>query len=171
MQEVSVSEAMHQKFPEWIVMIVSRDCEDVPNVMPAGWAMICSGSPPYVAVAIAYERYTYKCIHETGEFVFAWAGEGQEQLVNQTGTTSGADIHKFDEYNIACSEPSETSVPLLDGAAANLECRLVHEYEAGDHAIFVGEIVAAHLPDEPIHKIDNFSGRYAVARPSDTTTS
>ncbi len=167
MREVSVGEAMHQKFPEWIVMVVSRDSGGMPNVMPAGWAMICSGDPRYVAVAIAYERYTYKCIHETKEFVFAWAGEGQEDLVDQTGTTSGADINKFDTYDIASSEPTQTSVPLLEGAAANLECRVVQEYESGDHAIFVGEVVAAHLPDEPIRKIDNFSGHYAVAQTSD----
>lgn len=167
MHEVSVAEAMHQKFPEWIVMIVSRDAHGVPNVMPAGWAMIASGNPRHVAVAIAYERYTYKCIHDTGEFVFAWAGEGQEKLVDQTGTTSGADINKFDEYELPCSEPAETSVPLLDGAAANLECQLVHEYESGDHAIFIGEVVAAHLPEVPIRKIDNFSGRYAVSRQCD----
>lgn len=164
MKQVSVSEAMSRKFPEWIVMVVSVDAQGVPNVMPAGWGMICSGDPRYVAVSIAYERYTYHCIHETGEFIFAWAGEGQEQLVADTGTTSGADIDKFTEFSILHEGPAEVSVPLLEGAAANLECRVVHEYESGDHAIFVGEVVAASVPDQPIPKLENFSGEYRVAQ-------
>lgn len=164
MKPVSVSEAMSRKSPEWIVMVVSVDTEGVPNVMPAGWAMICSGDPRYVAVSIAYERYTYDCIHNTGEFVFAWAGKGQEQLVADAGTTSGADIDKFTEFSIPHTEAAEVSVPLLEGAAANLECRVAHEYASGDHAIFVGEVVAASVPDRPIPKLENFSGEYRVAQ-------
>jgi len=61
----------------------------------------------------------------------------------------------------------ETNVPLLDGAVANLECKVVHEYDSGDHMIFVGEVVAAHVPDEPIRKLDNFAGDFAVAEPVD----
>ena len=150
MKRVELSEAVGRKYPEWIAMIVSRDSGGQPNVMPAGWGMICSGSPLYVAVAIGHGRYTCRCIHETREFVFAWAGEGQEALVTQTGSTSGRDIRKFDEFGIAWSEPAVTNVPLLDGAAANLECKVVHEYESGDHVIFVGEVVAAHVPDRPV---------------------
>jgi len=164
-KQTSLSEAVGRKYPEWIVMVVSRDAKGQPNVMPAGWGMICSGEPLYVAVAIGYSRYTYECIHQTGEFVFAWAGEGQEQLVDQTGTTSGRDINKFEQFNISWSEPAATNVPLLEGAAANLECKVVHEYESGDHAIFVGQVVAAHVPDKPIRKLDNFNGNYAVAKP------
>ncbi len=167
MRQVNPSEAMQQKFPEWIVMVVSRDANGQANVMPAGWGMICSGSPLYVATAIGYTRYTYKCIHETGEFVFSWAGKGQEELVTQTGTSSGSDINKFEEFNIAWSAPAAINVPLLDGAAASLECKLVHEYASGDHAIFVGEVVAAHVPDEPIRNLVNFRGHYAVAQPAE----
>ena len=43
MKQVNPSEAMQQKFPEWIVMVVSRDANGQANVMPAGWGMICSG--------------------------------------------------------------------------------------------------------------------------------
>lgn len=164
MKHVSVSEAMSRKFPEWIVMVLSVDPQGVPNIMPAGWAMVCSGDPKYVAVSIAYERYTYDCIHQSGDFVFAWAGKGQEQLVADTGSTSGANIDKFSEFSIPHAEAAEVNVPLLEGAAANLECHVVHEYASGDHAIFVGEVVAASVPDQPIPKLENFSGQYSVAR-------
>ena len=32
-------------------------------------------------------------------------------------------------------------VPVIDGCAANFQCRNVHRYSGGDHAIFVGEVL------------------------------
>ncbi len=165
MKQVSPDEAVGLKFPEWLIMVVSRDAKGQPNVQPAGWGMICSGDPLYVAVAISPENYTCQCIRETGEFVFAWPGEGQDELIMQTGTCHGNEVNKFEEFNIPWSEPVATNVPLLDGAAANLECQVMHEYQPGDCVMFIGEVVAAHVPDEPIGKLSNFAGKFAVARP------
>ena len=130
--------------------------------MPAGWGMICSGDPRLVCVAIAPERYTHRCIEETGEFIFAWAGEAQAELVKYSGSRSGADVSKFEEFDIPTAEPSEIDVPLLAEAAINLECHVWAAYPAGDHTIFVGEVVAAHLPDEPTATLLNFAGRFAA---------
>ena len=38
---------------------------------------------------------------------------------------------------------SKSGVPLLRGAIATLECRVASIIEAGDHAIFLGEVIAA----------------------------
>ena len=44
-----------------------------------------------------------------------------------------------------------TGVPLLAGVLAALECRTSHRFTAGDHDIFVGEMVAARVADgEPL---------------------
>ena len=41
-----------------------------------------------------------------------------------------------------------TGAPVIDGAAAFLDCRLAATHDAGDHLIFVGEVVAlGHDPD------------------------
>ena len=41
-----------------------------------------------------------------------------------------------------------TGCPLLDGAVAQLDCRLHAAHEAGDHMIFIGEVVAINLDPE-----------------------
>lgn len=166
MKQVSPNEAIAQKYPEWIILVVARDAAGKPNLMPAGWGMICSGDPKLVCVAIAPERYTHKCIEETGEFVFAWAGESQAGLVSYAGSCSGADVNKFEEFDIPTAEAVAIKVPLLAEAAINLECRVWASYPAGDHTIFVGEVVAAHLPDKPIATLLNFSGKFAPAVPA-----
>ena len=164
MRQVKFGEAMHRKYPEWIVLVVAREAEGKANLMPAGWGMVCSGSPPMVCVAIGHGRYTHKCIEATAEFVFAWAGEGQADLVDYAGSHTGAQVDKFAEFDIPTAPAAEIDAPLLAEAAANLECKLHRAVSVGDHTIFVGEVVAAHLPEEPIAKLDNFAGSYAVAR-------
>jgi len=165
MRQVAFGEALGCKYPEWIVLVVARDAQGRANLMPAGWAMVCSGSPLMVCVAIGHGRYTHRCIEETGEFVFAWAGEGQAALVEYAGSRTGAEVSKFEQFEIPTAPAAAVAVPLLAEAAANLECRLHQAVPAGDHTIFIGEVVAAHLPDQPIAKLDNFAGNYAVAGP------
>jgi len=165
MKQTAPAEAISRKYPEWIVFVVTRDAAGKPNIMPAGWAMICSGNPLMVCVAIGHSRYTHKCIEQTGEFVFAWAGENQASLVEYSGSHSGAEENKFEKFSIPTAQPSVINVPLLAEAAANLECKVHQAITTGDHTIFVGEVVAAHVPDPPIRKLDNFAGNYCVALP------
>lgn len=170
MKRVRPGEALAHKYPEWVIMIIACDAEGRPNIMPAGWGMVCSGDPRLVCVSIGLTRYTHRCIEETGEFVFAWAGEKQGQLVKDTGSTSGRDIDKFEKFRIRTADPAEISVPLLQGAAINLECRVTDSVLTGDHTIFIGEVVAAHLPDKPIATLLNFGGEFAAAAPIDDQT-
>ncbi len=165
MKQVPPGQAISRKYPEWVIMVVARDAAGNPNVMPAGWGMICSGDPRLVCVAIAPSRYTHRCIEATEEFVFAWAGQGQAELVKQTGSCSGSDVDKFADFDIPTAAPGIVDVPLLEDAAVNLECRLTAAHLAGDHTIFVGEVVAAHIPEEPRATLMNFAGEFAPAAP------
>ena len=166
LQRVSPNEAIQQKYPEWVVLVVARDKDGKPNVMPAGWCMCTSSDPPMMAVTIKPSRYTHQCIEQTGEFVLAWAGEGQAGLIEYAGSTSGRDVNKFDDYPIESTDAHETDVPLILGCHAHLECKLVGQMTTGDHTLFAGEVVAAHLPDPPIAKLENFAGQFAVATPT-----
>ena len=60
MKQVGINEALAHKYPEWIILVVARDREGWPNLMPAGWGMICSGQPHLVAVATAPQRHAHR---------------------------------------------------------------------------------------------------------------
>ena len=166
LRRVAVAEGIQQKFPEWVVLVTARDQDGKPNVMPAGWVMCTSADPPMMAVGVRPDRYTHDCIAQTGEFALAWAGEGQADLIMATGSSSGCDINKFEEFNIPHTAAREISVPLILGCHAYLECKLVCQMTTGDHTLFAGEVVAAHLPDPPVAKLENFNGQFVVAEKS-----
>ncbi len=42
---------------------------------------------------------------------------------------------------------------LLADAVANFECELVGEMDAGDHVIFLGQVVQAHLNEKPLNRL------------------
>jgi len=47
---------------------------------------------------------------------------------------------------------------------AALECVVVSQLELEDHSIFVGDVVAAHVADPLVAKLENFNGKYAAAK-------
>lgn len=165
MKQVPLSEAIKLKYPEWVMFVISRDGEGAPDIMPAGWCMICNSNPLMMAVSVGFGRYTHRCIEETGEFVLAWPGVGQEKLIEQTGSTSGRDLNKFEKFGLKELPAEVVGAPLVEGCAIALECAVVSQLDLEDHSIFVGEVVAAHVADPPVDKLENFAGTYAVARP------
>ena len=167
MREVPVAEALARKYPEWVLWVITVDTEGRPNVMPAGWVMIANGSPLMFAVAINFGAHTHDCLEQTGEFVLAWPGVGQEHLINQLGGCSGRDLDKFAEYGLQALPATHIAPPLIAGCAAAFECVMVSQVELEDHSLFVGEVMAAHVSDPPVAKLENFAGVYAVARPQD----
>ena len=65
--------------------------------------------------------------------------------------------NKFE--GVACSEGHER-LPLLDGAAAQFQCRTEARHYAGDHVIFIGHVIQyVHSEREAL---GYFRGRYAA---------
>jgi flavin reductase (DIM6/NTAB) family NADH-FMN oxidoreductase RutF len=52
-----------------------------------------------------------------------------------------------------------TGAPLIPGAIASLDCRLVATHDAGDHLIYVGNVVETRI--RALEPLVHFRGRYA----------
>jgi flavin reductase (DIM6/NTAB) family NADH-FMN oxidoreductase RutF len=60
------------------------------------------------------------------------------------GSRHGDSTDKFGETGIRTLPSTKVKSPLLADATINMECMLHKEVDAGDHYIYIGEIVAAH---------------------------
>lgn len=156
LRKVELTEAMTRKYPEWIVFVIAAGPDGRANLMPAGWVAFASGSPPMATVALHPKRHTHRLIEQSGEFVLAWAGVGQEEAVKLAGATHGWETDKFAQLGLKTVKAAVVKAPLLEGCAFALECKVDGRMTAGDHTVFAGRIVAAHVSDPPIPAILNF---------------
>jgi len=167
MIETKWSEAIKRKYPEPVVFVISCDREGRPNIMPAGWSMITSATPPMLAVSINHSNYTHKLIEETGEFVIAFPNEDMADLIRKTGSCSGRSVDKFKKYRIGTLESKYVRPPLIREAVACFWCRVRGKLVTGDHTIFAGEVLASYISERYKNRLYNFGDNRYRTIPKD----
>jgi flavin reductase (DIM6/NTAB) family NADH-FMN oxidoreductase RutF len=63
--------------------------------------------------------------------------------VNYCGSVSGRDHDKFKEAGLTPVEAKKVGAPWIAECLGHLECGVVAAHVAGDHTIFVGQVLAA----------------------------
>ncbi|MCA3749459.1 MAG: flavin reductase [Rubrobacter sp.] len=124
----------------YITGVVSGSGE--PNGFTTCWVSQASFEPPQITLAARRGHRTRDCIEETGVFSLNFLDAGQEELARRfagplspgDGTVGGA------RYTTG-----STGAPLFEDAFASLECRVAGRLEAGDHTVYLGEVVDARL--------------------------
>lgn len=94
--------------------------------------------------------------------------ENMESKVMSVGSRSGKDVDKFSAFGLTPLKADVVKPPLIKECLINLECRVAAELDAGDHTLFVGEVVATHASatkDKLLFDMGgrNFSGLQGVA--------
>jgi flavin reductase (DIM6/NTAB) family NADH-FMN oxidoreductase RutF len=116
------------------------------------WVTQASFDPPLVAAAVKSDSSSYEIIKNTGSFVLNVLGKGQQDLAFKffkpaaiEGQTIGGEPFRT----------GETGAPILEGASAHIECRLVDFVERGDHSLVVAEVVGAGVSKPPVGRADD----------------
>jgi flavin reductase (DIM6/NTAB) family NADH-FMN oxidoreductase RutF len=124
------------------VYIVTVRTQEKVNGMTAAWISQVSFQPLLLMASIAPARYTHTLIKETGYFAVNTLDEDTENYAAVFGFKSGRKIDKF--QGIPYSDAPNGS-PVLKDASAYLECKVVDTFTAGDHTLFIGEVIAGKL--------------------------
>jgi flavin reductase (DIM6/NTAB) family NADH-FMN oxidoreductase RutF len=97
-----------------------------------------------VAMSIAPGRYSHKLIEETREFVVNIPTIDIIDALFFCGRVSGRSCDKFKEARLTPLPARKVKPPIIKECIAHLECKLQSQFTAGDHTVFVGEIVEAY---------------------------
>jgi flavin reductase (DIM6/NTAB) family NADH-FMN oxidoreductase RutF len=135
-------------FPTVATMAVTIDEKEEPNIITLGWAMKTSHDPPMVAISVKPSRYSHELLEEAREFVLSIPTMDIVEELHYCGRHSGRDAQKFQEMGLTQMAAKKVKPPLIKECAANLECKVISTLTTGDHTIFAGEIVAAHVQDD-----------------------
>jgi flavin reductase (DIM6/NTAB) family NADH-FMN oxidoreductase RutF len=128
-----------------------------------------------VALAVYPARFTHDLIEKSGQFALNIPPRPLAEKVKKIGETSGADVDKFVINKLTLQEAKQVNSPLIVECIGHLECGVVEKVPAGNHTLFLAEIVAASadelafdgerwtLEDESVKPLHHLGGSmYAV---------
>ena len=148
-KQVEYSDAIKTKYPEQVVIAIAKDKDGKANPVTLGWTMIVSGNPPMMAIAVAKKHYSVEAINHSKCFTICYPSSEMADAALFFGSKSGRNIDKLAEFQCETAPAEKIDSVLLSDAVANFECKLDSQTEAGDHIIFIGEIVCSHKNTEP----------------------
>lgn len=141
--------AMMARFATGVAVVAARHGPLLAGMTANAIASI-SINPPLMMASIGQKSETHAAILGSHSFAISVLSAGQRSLAEcfAQPTTAG----KLQRFCEAPWHEAETGSPILDGAIAYFDCRLVAHHPGGDHTIFIGEIVAAGFDEgaEPL---------------------
>jgi len=129
--------------PRPVVLVTTCGIDGVPNVLTVSWTTPVSHEPPMVALSISEARYSHALLNETDECVVNVVGQQFIHAVEVCGNLSGAQADKFVIAGLKTTESLYVRPPRIEGALACLECRVVRALIAGDHSLFLAQVLVA----------------------------
>ena len=128
-----------RSFAAGVTVVTTRDPEGHPSGLTASAFTSVSLEPPLVLVCVDHGATAHPDFRACGRFAVNVLRREQEALSRQFAASGG------DKFRGVPHHDGKSGLPLLDGALATLECRLVDAHEAGDHTIFIGEVEVASV--------------------------
>lgn len=103
--------------------------------------------PPLVLCCVAHTASMHSAITTARHFAVSILGSDQEHLARYfTNKQRPRGRAEFD--SVRWYPGTHTGAPLLADSLAWLECRVVRDYDGGDHTIFVGEVLGADVASD-----------------------
>ena len=150
-------------FATGVTIVTTALEQDVPIGVTASSFNSVSLDPPLVLWSLGKKSQSLSAFRNSGHFAVHILSCAQEDLSNSFAKSG------TDKFNGVQWQPGQLGSPVLNEFAAKFECRTVHQYEGGDHIIFVGEVVAFDARDQA--PLVFHGGSYAEAMPREKTSS
>ena len=121
------------------------------NMMALDWKTIGElWMYPICTIAVAPSRYTFSLLNETPEFTLNVPSPQISSAVSIAGSSSGRIIDKIAKAGLTLTPSKNISVPMIEEAMINYECKIIHTAESGSicsHRLYFGEILAAYADE------------------------
>lgn len=136
------------------VTVVTSKCEDdqLRGLTVSAFSSL-SLVPPLVLICLDHRSSLHDYLKEDLYFAVNILAEDQQWISNRFASR---DPDRFNGINLT---EGAFGSPLIEGAIAHIECRVVHAYSGGDHTIYVGEVEATQVTDSK--PLAYFRGNYA----------
>lgn len=131
-------------FPTGVTVVATVQDDGRPCGLTVNAFCSVSLEPSLVLVCVEHGSDSHDCIRESGIFAVNVLGGEKGETLSRLFSSYGTDKFEGVAYRI-----ERTGAPVLELALAWLDCRVTREMAAGDHTIFVGEVLAGDAADGP----------------------
>ena len=135
-------------YPVPPALVSCRGPEGKDNILTAAWTGTVCSDPPMAYVSIRKERFSYKLIRESGEFVINLPNERLVRAADFCGCTSGSAIDKFEKCHLTRGACTTVKAPSIEEAPVSIECKVVQILSIGSHDMFLAEVTAVQVDDQ-----------------------
>ncbi len=145
MSDNPISDALNL-IPYGFYAVTSRAGDDR-NVMVLNWFSQVSFEPQHVVIGLQKTSYTHGLVEKSGKFAVNIFREEDAEAIKPFTKSREKNPDKFKSANY--SDGPATGVPVLDEAAAFLECEVVEIVDTGSgHSAVVAKVVGAGVRKE-----------------------
>ena len=123
------------------ITVITIQYEGRAHGMTANSFVSVSLDPPLVMVSINLRNSTLEHFLHSSHFAVNVLAHDQEHHSRRFAK------HAADRFQGVEWQSAESGAPLIEGALAHLECSKARWFEAGDHAVLIGQVVRAGCRD------------------------
>lgn len=148
-RQVTIDEAMTRSLPLPLAIAIVKDPSGKYNPISVMWVMNASKEPPMIAISIGRTRYSFEGFESHRQFTVAYPSSTMAGDTVFFGTHSGREMDKLSYFGTATEPAIRIDGVILRDAVVNFECELAGKLDAGDHRIYIGKIMLAHVHEDP----------------------
>lgn len=126
--------AAMSRFVSGVTVVTALGTDSLPSGITVSAFSSVSLDPPLVLACVDKRASLHDCLTEGKQFAVNILAEDQEHLSRRFASK---DQQRFE---LTGYRSGSGGAPLLEGALAHIQCRVLHAYPGGDHTIIVGEV-------------------------------
>jgi flavin reductase (DIM6/NTAB) family NADH-FMN oxidoreductase RutF len=124
-------------FATGVTIVTTRDVDGRATGLTVSAFCSVSLDPPQVLVCVDHKSQSYPALRDGAHFAVNFLGDAHEEVSRRFATT------RLDKFDGVPHSFGKHGSPLIEGALAQLECRIVSRHVEGDHTILVGRVEEA----------------------------
>jgi flavin reductase (DIM6/NTAB) family NADH-FMN oxidoreductase RutF len=129
-------------FSYGLYVATTADNTGATSAMTVNWVGQVSFEPRMLSLAVENTSHFLGVLRNSGVFAINVLESSQREMAGHFGKSTFKAGDKLADYRWTAGS---TGSPILAGLLGAVECRVVSEHPAGDHVLFIAEVVDAQL--------------------------
>jgi flavin reductase (DIM6/NTAB) family NADH-FMN oxidoreductase RutF len=154
--DVGLFKQVMRRFATGVMVLTVRNGGEM-HAMTANAVTSVSLNPLLMLVCIEKSAHSHELVHAAGAFALNILSERQRELGERFAYDREARSHP---ESLVEGYAGQTGALILQDSLGFLECRVTAEYRAGDHTIFIGQVVNAQLNETASGPLLYYGGRW-----------